>query len=122
MAAFPGPFCKELNITSQDLEDETNLNPIHELTNGLVLEINSYIEHHGKNSYSLFNIISKLNSNFECVNVKSLKTKVGRVCEQGKKLVAKKKASGFKNVKKLMSATFNPYLTTQKTEQYFVMK
>ena len=48
MAAFHGPFCKELNITLHDLEDETNLNPIHELTNGLVLEINSYIEHHGK--------------------------------------------------------------------------
>ena len=96
MAAFHGPFCKELNITSQDLEDETNLNPIHELTNGLVLEINSYIEHHGKNSYSLFNIISKLNSNFECVNVKSLKTKVSRVCEQKIILLPKRKLLALK--------------------------
>ena len=117
MAAFPGPFCKELNITTQDLEDENNFNPVQELTNGLVLEINSYIEHHGKNLHSLFNIISKLNSNFECMNVKSLKTKVSRVCEQRKKLVSKKKVSGFKNAKELMSATFSPYLSTQKYEQ-----
>lgn len=74
-SAFPGPFCKENLISCSDLENAIPLNPVKELSNGLVLEINSFLENIGKNSQSLFNVLSQLDTNLKNsdISVKTLK-------------------------------------------------
>ncbi|XP_045169684.2 uncharacterized protein LOC123532337 [Mercenaria mercenaria] len=108
MADYPGPFCQEYGITTIDLSKGAILKPTQSLKNGLVLEINKFVEEHGQNFSHLYNIIAQLNPAFSKTTVKYLKNKVSRTCEQKKSLLSKKKVPGVKNLKDLLNREFKP--------------
>lgn len=99
---YIGPFCEACGIEKSDLKNGVIRKPVKSLLNGTVIEINYYFENLGYSSNDLFNILVQLEPELKSVNVKSLKTKVSRICEQKKKLSHKKKVAGFKNTTELL--------------------
>ncbi|XP_045170683.2 uncharacterized protein LOC123533110 [Mercenaria mercenaria] len=104
---FPGPCCEAANITCQQLKSrDLPQNVI--LTNGLVLELHSFVTTENLTSAAFVKILEKLDSNFcGIVHPSALVIKVKRVIEQKKKLSHRKKVKGFKTVKELLDQTFS---------------
>ncbi|KAH3738914.1 hypothetical protein DPMN_045557 [Dreissena polymorpha] len=113
MEEYPGPYCQQQGISTHNLKTGDSLCSEELLSNGVVLEINTYLEKVGKNSQDIYHVLSQLDPSIQdTVNVKSLKIKISRINEQKKKLVSKKKVPGVKNVQELLDKQFLPPQTT----------
>ena len=103
---YPGPCCKEFQVTEDDLKIGRINRSIGHLTNGFLLEVNAYLEKQGQSSSDIFNIAVQRDPSLKATTAKYLKTKISRLSEQKKRMASKKKMSGYKNVNDLLNGRF----------------
>ncbi|KAH3859692.1 hypothetical protein DPMN_102512 [Dreissena polymorpha] len=103
---FPGPYCEQVGLTCQALNDST-IQPItpERLTNGLVLELRWYANNVNRPLNILFEWLRLLQPTKS--NDSTLKYRIKNANEISKKLNEKNKVKGFSNLAEFKSSAFN---------------
>ena len=104
---FPGPFCKEINLSCEQLSIQKNLKPLNcsSIKNGVVFEISNFLS----NSTSVVNALKLIQpASFESSNISGLRTKLNRLNDVRRKFLSKKKVKGANSWAEFLDQPFNP--------------
>lgn len=104
---YPGPFCKQINLSSEQLHSIDTLEPLKQdcVKNGVVFEIQKIC----KNSTEVVTILKRIQpALFESANIAALKSKLNRLTDIRKKFVAKKKVKGYNSFSDFLDQSFDP--------------
>ena len=104
---YPGPYCREINLSSEELNNSKKIKPIDNISlkNDVVFEILNTC----KNLTEVVTILNLIQPKlFELANVSALKSKLNRLKDVRKKFVAKKKVKGYKTLSEFMETPFGP--------------